>query len=182
MNNQTILETVQRYVEAYPSESAYVAQLVEQLKGADDVSSRKNFAGHVTASALLVNEKDECLHIHHKALNKMLLPGGHAEPYDTKPHDTATRELVEETRINEQAIKPVAAFIDTPIDIDHHGIPENKKKGEGAHEHWDMLYLFRINSASCGINLDTTEVTGFAWQPVRTLKSKIQERIRFVIH
>jgi 8-oxo-dGTP pyrophosphatase MutT (NUDIX family) len=177
MKNEIITKAVKEYITQFNDENDYLAPLIEMLDGTSDVSSRKNSSGHVTASALLLNANDDALVIHHRSLNKVLFPGGHLEAEDKNPEAAALRELVEESGIPENLIMRATNSL-TLIDIDRHGIPENSKKGEPAHEHWDILYAFRLNVAMCEVKIDTNEVTGFSWQPRSALSPKIRSRLQ----
>lgn len=133
--------------------------------------SRKNFEGHVTASALVFNpEMDKVLLIHHKGLNKWLQPGGHVEN-DATLWDAAVREVVEETGIN--GVQPHAwhgKHGGIPLDVDTHDIPARPQKGEPQHIHHDCLYL-AIAPAATAVTLQLEEVTDAKWQPLDYLKT-----------
>ena len=73
---------------------------------AGDVTSRRHFAGHVTAGALLIDREQRYLAIHHKQLQIWLCPGGHLEPGETDPAQSALRELIEETGISPRRHRP----------------------------------------------------------------------------
>ena len=76
-----ILSLFEKYIKLYPEEAADLQLLREQLNGTDDAASRKNFIGHVTASAFIINEHThQVLLLEHKTLAKLLQPGGHLEP------------------------------------------------------------------------------------------------------
>lgn len=47
----------EKYTNLYPEEVADLSLLAEQLESKDDITSRKNFVEHVTASGFVVNEK-----------------------------------------------------------------------------------------------------------------------------
>ena len=74
---------------------------------------------------------------HHKFLNKWLQLGGHLEE-DQSFIGSAIRESIEESGIKN--IKPV---INEILDIDIHEIPENVKKNEPKHFHYDIRYLLQ---------------------------------------
>ena len=56
-------EALTAYLNAYPNEAATVARVTELLDSGADITSRKEFAGHVTASAVVLNTVGEVLHI-----------------------------------------------------------------------------------------------------------------------
>ncbi len=175
MTNAFLVETIERYIHRFPDETAYVAALRAMIAAGQNVTSRKNFAGHVTAGALLLND-NHYLSIFHAKLQKWLFPGGHLDD-DEKPFEAAFRELIEEAGIDRLLIKQNSSWIEAPLDIDHHPIPENVKKAEPAHFHWDFLYVFRLEAPPT-VKLDLTEVTSFEWRPVSALPPKLLSRLR----
>ena len=136
-----------------------VARLVEQVPGLDGDGealksqdlilmllrnspapfSRDQFTpGHITCSGLVLAPGGErILIVHHRRLERWLLPGGHVEPGDAAIDRAARREVDEETgaRLTDDA---------QLIGLDVHGIPP--KRGEPLHLHHDLLFLFRAVS------------------------------------
>jgi 8-oxo-dGTP pyrophosphatase MutT (NUDIX family) len=103
--------------------------------------SRAQFTpGHITCTGLvLAADGERMLMVHHRRLNRWLLPGGHVESGDSEIWDAAHREVVEETGAHlEPSTTPVLASLDV------HGIPAGK--GEPYHLHHDILFHFRANS------------------------------------
>ncbi|MCW8217529.1 NUDIX hydrolase [Streptomyces griseolus] len=156
--------TLAAYAATYPEDKHALAPLTELLDQGADVTSRKEFRGHVTAGAVLVNDRGEALFIHHNALGKWLTPGGHLEPEDTDLLGAALRELVEETGVT-LSLAPVQP---APVHIDVHAIPANDSKGEGAHWHADFRYVFRATGDQA-VTLQEEEVNGYAWRGVDTI-------------
>ncbi|MFE6500877.1 NUDIX hydrolase [Kitasatospora sp. NPDC057738] len=169
-----ISTTLTAYLSRFPEDEANLAVALELLaSGGDaDVTSRKEFRGHVTAGALLVNDKREVLFIHHRVLDTWVPPGGHLEPEDTTLVGAALRELTEETGVGAEGLAA-----DGPLHIDVHTIPENPAKGEPEHRHIDVRFLFRTGGA-VPVTLQEEEVTGYAWRPVEgiadeTLRARV---------
>ena len=135
--------TIDRYLSVFPEESARLQRLTDDLSASADVSptlsSRAVFPGHITGSGIVV-EAGQALLIRHPVIGRWLQPGGHLEG-DELPESAAAREAEEETGWR------VATVVDAQglpmlLDIDIHAIPENPKKGEPAHWHYDFLYVF----------------------------------------
>jgi 8-oxo-dGTP pyrophosphatase MutT (NUDIX family) len=102
--------------------------------------SRAQFTpGHITCTGLvLAADGERMLMIHHRRLNRWLLPGGHVESNDAEIWDAAHREVVEETGAQ---LVPSAAPILASLDV--HGIPAGK--GEPYHLHHDIVFHFRAD-------------------------------------
>lgn len=101
--------------------------------------SRSQFTpGHVTATGLvLAADGERILLVHHRRLDRWLLPGGHVEPEDLEVVDSARREVVEETGA---LLEPGGIL----AGMDVHGIPAGK--GEPCHLHHDILFHFRATA------------------------------------
>jgi len=160
-----IAEIYKKYIRINSFEKDSFSILETQLNEDQDVTSRSNFEGHVTASAFIVNEKDrQVLLIEHKVLKKYLQPGGHIEPQDKTPLHSAVREAEEETGISSKDLNAKSIAWKHPVipfDIDTHFIPENPKKGEPSHYHHDFRYLFTTKSSN--VHIDKSESTDYRW-------------------
>lgn len=179
MNNVIAFATLSNYLKLYPEDCAYLSDLTRMLRGDDDVTSRTHKRGHMTASAIVVNDRGQYLAIHHKNLNKMLCPGGHLEPDDASLMESALRELQEETGI---APSQVSAAHPLPVDVDRHNIPENDRKREAAHEHWDARFVFRLKARDTAVTVDQAEVTSYQWTDLSNLPKRLQDRVRHLVN
>ena len=117
--------------------------------------SRAQFMpGHVTATGLvLAPDAERLLLIHHRRLDRWLLPGGHVEPEDADIWDTARREVIEETGAR---LLPSSAPVLAGLDV--HGIPAGK--GEPYHLHHDVLFAFRAAGEEVVVSPESRDV---AW-------------------
>jgi 8-oxo-dGTP pyrophosphatase MutT (NUDIX family) len=106
--------------------------------------SRHQFTpGHITATGLVfAPDANRILLVHHRKLNRWLLPGGHVDPQDAEICDTARREVIEETGaqlgpdgVCKDGARPLLAGVDV------HGIPF--KRGEPYHLHHDLVFHFQ---------------------------------------
>lgn len=117
--------------------------------------SRKQFTpGHITATGLvLAPDRERLLLVHHRRLDRWLLPGGHVEPEDPTVLSAARREVIEETgvRLEVDGAAPLAG-------IDVHGIPPKGK--DPYHLHHDLIFLFRAASDDFQVS---PESRGVVW-------------------
>lgn len=166
--NVYVEETLANYLELFSGEEDRHLLLKKQLSAGEDIGSRKNFNGHMTASAYLL-DGERCLMIHHVGLNKWLTPWGHWDLEDQELLNTAKRELMEETGVKN--IKLHDWHIQNnylPLDIDTHPIPYSEKKQEDAHFHHDFRFVFVLDKKQ-DIDLQLDEVSDYAWCDISEL-------------
>jgi 8-oxo-dGTP pyrophosphatase MutT (NUDIX family) len=113
--------------------------IVQLLECSPAPFSRDHFTpGHITCSGMVfATDGRRILLVHHRRLERWLLPGGHVEAEDSTIADSARREVTEET----------GAELDTSAVLagaDVHGIPA--KRGEPYHLHHDLLFAFKATS------------------------------------
>jgi 8-oxo-dGTP pyrophosphatase MutT (NUDIX family) len=165
---EEILEQLNKYVEKYPEgkeEAEAVIQFVNEHEG-EDLVSRKNFRGHITTSAFIIDENaDALLLLKHKSLERWLQPGGHVDATDASLADSALREACEETGLDAGSLTLVSNNI---FDVDSHLIPENIKKQEPGHVHHDIRFLFKCSNSN-SLNISLEESTDSKWIPFSDL-------------
>jgi len=154
------------YLVQFPGEVGATKLFLEFLSRneQEDLFTRKNFDGHITTSAFIINpDHTEILLLKHKSLNRWLQPGGHVEG-DESLLLSALREAEEETGISGSELRNISVFPNTaiPFDIDSHYIPANPKKQEDGHYHHDLRYLF-VYTGDGRIAFNTDESTGLKW-------------------
>ncbi len=135
MHRQPLLKLLEDFT---PTEAERVshARTVELVKTQPLCFERSLAAGHITASALVVDEGGmRALLVHHKKLDRWLQPGGHADG-DPDVLAVAMREVREETGLTR--IEPVHRGI---FDVDVHPMPA--RPNEPGHDHYDVRFLLR---------------------------------------
>lgn len=121
------------YVPGSDEQGRTRARMLAFLQEHPDALHRTCLAGHLTASALIVDAAGErALLTHHKKLGRWLQLGGHCDG-DANLPAVALREGVEESGIRGLAIDP------RPIDLDVHVIPA--RPGEPEHLHLDTRFV-----------------------------------------
>lgn len=153
---QSVVELVRRFNEPTDGQALKSCELIlDLLECSPEPFSRHQFTpGHITCTGLvLAPDGDRVLLIHHRRLNRWLLPGGHVEPYDASVADAARREVVEETGA---VLVPDASV--SLIGADVHGIPSNGR--EPYHLHHDLLFHFRAASIELQVSAESHAV---AW-------------------
>ncbi len=163
INKENISSIIDQYLKIYPDKKIK-KKAEELLRTRESCAARKNFFGHITASAMLVDKYlASFLLIHHKFLDRFLQPGGHIEESDQTIRGAAERELCEETGVENVIYLPIDdSNAELPLDVDVQKIPSNARKNEPEHLHFDFRYLSILNGR-CDINIDLYEVNDAEW-------------------
>lgn len=161
----------EEYLHTYPDIN--ISDKISKLFATNlSVISRKNSFGHITASAIVLDQTfSKVLLIKHKNLGKFIQPGGHVDESDASFYEAAKRETVEETGYNDFEYIQVFEKDDVPIDIDIHIIPDNPKKDEVEHLHFDFRYLFVLKSDNQK-EVSEEEIYGYDFVPIENLFKK----------
>ena len=136
----------------------------------DPFSRRQFHPGHITCTGLvLAPDRERLLLVHHRRLDRWLLPGGHVEPEDAEIWDAARREVIEETGaiLAPDPAPPLAG-------LDVHGIPAGK--GEPYHLHHDLLFSFRALSENFRLSRESRAI---AWcRPAEFERYAVPDNVR----
>jgi 8-oxo-dGTP pyrophosphatase MutT (NUDIX family) len=140
-------------IDAY--EGPYRDAFLHLLRATPQPYSRDQFVpGHITASCFILDRDGRLLLHHHRRLNRWLQMGGHLEPGED-PVVAALREGREESGLQDLRI-----VSDGIADLDVHRIPAGR--GEPEHEHYDVRYIARTDSADA-IVADDRESNQLMW-------------------
>ncbi len=142
-------------------ERGFLRDMLALLDSPGDPFTRSHFVpGHFTASAFILSpDRQSVLLIFHSKLARWLQPGGHVAPEDVDVLAAARREVAEEV-----ALSNVTLAHDGLFDIDVHDIPP--LRGEPAHQHFDVRFLFVAPSLTMSAGSDATAAR---WLPLSNL-------------
>lgn len=139
MHRNKILDLLNQYTPQTANERLYKKNMIDFIVENQNCFERSLLKGHMTASAWIIDAKNEnCLLLHHKKLNAWYQPGGHADG-ESDLFLVACKEVNEETGLTH--IKPI---IDGIFDIDIHETPEYK--GIQKHLHYDVRFLLQTST------------------------------------
>ncbi len=114
---------------------------------------RSNLAGHLTASAIVMDYAGErVLLTHHRKLGRWLQLGGHCDG-EANLARVALLECIEESGIAELAIDP------RPLDLDIHRIPARPSEPE--HEHLDTRFV--VHAPAGAVEVRSEESLALRW-------------------
>jgi 8-oxo-dGTP pyrophosphatase MutT (NUDIX family) len=115
--------------------------------------SRRQFApGHITCTGLVLSpDGGKLLLVHHRRLDRWLLPGGHVEKEDASLADASHREVIEETGA---VLRPERAPAVAGLDV--HGIPP--RRDEPYHLHHDLIFSWRADSEQLTASAESRDV------------------------
>jgi ADP-ribose pyrophosphatase YjhB (NUDIX family) len=149
-------------------EAAHLRHMRQLCGAASDPCARDHFVpGHFTASAFILSpERDALLLIFHGKLARWLQPGGHVDPGDADLLASARREAAEEVSLHDLELLSPA-----PFDLDVHDIPP--LRGEPAHQHFDVRYLFR---APARVMRAASDAKAARWVPLSEVSLEISDR------
>jgi 8-oxo-dGTP pyrophosphatase MutT (NUDIX family) len=121
---------------------------------AEPYSRQQYQPGHITSTGMVLHPNGEAvLLVHHRRLNRWLLPGGHTEPADLNIWHAARREVAEETSVLlDNSARPYIAGLDV------HGIPSNGI--EPYHLHHDVIVGFQAASVDFTVSEESRAI---AW-------------------
>lgn len=138
LEKEIIKAQIKSYVPFNEQEEVDKQTILSFIDSFDDVLTRQNSYGHLTASAFVVNEDlTKALILHHNIFGGFIYPGGHADgEYDL--YSVAVREVSEETGLDVVPLIDNSIFALQALPIKGH---VKKEKYVSAHIHYDILYL-----------------------------------------
>lgn len=156
MTSAELIELVRPWSDAGDGESMKSLDLIlHLLEHSEQPFSRHQYhPGHITSTGMVLHpDGASVLLVHHKRLNRWLLPGGHVESEDLSIWHAARREVAEETSVLlDSTAKPYIAGLDV------HGIPSNGI--EPYHLHHDVIVGFQAMSDKFALSEESRAI---AW-------------------
>lgn len=130
------LDLLSSYDPSDPSEIIALHKILDFVKSNPDPFGHHSLPGHITGSALVLNqERTHVLLNHHKKLNRWVQFGGHSDG-DSDVKKTAIREAFEESGLKSLTLDPRLEGI---FDLDVHEIAESPTMP--LHTHYDIRFL-----------------------------------------
>ncbi|MET8812244.1 NUDIX hydrolase [Streptomyces sp. NPDC004549] len=141
---------------------------LEHLAAHPDGMWKSCHAGHVTASALVIDpEHDRVLLTLHRKLRMWLQMGGHCEPDDATLAEAALREATEESGIAGLTLLPGG-----PVRLDRHPIPAP------CHWHYDVQYaVLAPRGAEHAISDESLDLRWFGYDEVASVADESVVRL-----
>jgi 8-oxo-dGTP pyrophosphatase MutT (NUDIX family) len=163
-------DIVTRYLRQFPEETDRLAELLHLItREGIDLRSRKSMAGHITASALVIDfTTEKLLLVFNRGLDLWLQPGGHLEN-DELMREGAAREVAEEVGKHPFRLHAINVDPEVPVDIDTHRIPALPTKSEGEHLHHDFRFVFSVKGGDW-VRIDENEIQTHRWIPMSELE------------
>lgn len=145
------------------AQSAIREALLAYLAARDDACSRSCEAGHLTASALVVDDAGaHALLTLHPRVGRWVQLGGHIEPGDTTLAGAALREATEESGIDGMAISAAPVHLDVHPVTCSLGVPTR---------HLDVRYLVRAPAGAREVRSE--ESVDLRWWPLTELPDAV---------
>ncbi|MFB7508410.1 NUDIX hydrolase [Streptomyces broussonetiae] len=144
-------------LKAYEDQGDLRQAYVDHLAAHPDGMWKACGAGHITASALVIDpSRARVLLTLHRKLQMWLQMGGHCEPEDTSLRAAALREATEESGVTGLTLLPGG-----PVRLDRHPIPAP------CHWHYDVQYaVLAPPGAVQAISDESLDLRWFAYDEV----------------
>ncbi len=159
------------YAPAGEAQRAWRDDYLTFLAAHDDAMTRGCGAGHLTASALVVDPgAGRVLLTLHAKLGRWLQMGGHCEPGDATLAAAAVREAVEESGVAGLALCP------GPVRLDRHTLPACADDAGRARtlDHLDVQYVALAPPGAVEqISSESLDLRWFGWDDVPTSDASV---------
>ncbi|MCP4741286.1 MAG: NUDIX domain-containing protein [Actinomycetales bacterium] len=155
-----------------PDQRALAQEYREFLDAHEDGVWRSCRVGHITASALVIEDQGRgVLLTLHPKVGRWLQLGGHLEPADASVLHGAVREVREESGIARGRISSV------PVRLDRHDVPCGRDDDGRvlASVHWDMQFVVVVpNAIPPVISDESDDLAWFSSQSMPDVDASVQ--------
>ena len=154
----SIKEQIDKFIpfnEQEIEDKKYILKFIDTF---EDVLTRENIFGHLTASAFVVNkERTKMLVVYHIINDGWIYPGGHADGEENLL-EVAVREVEEETGLKTKILD------ENIYAIQANSVQPHIKKGKfiNTHAHFDIIYILEADD-SIPLKLKEDENKGVKW-------------------
>ena len=155
----TLAEALEQYRPWNEQEERDQAELLRRLQSGEDLYTRNNAAGHLTASAWVVSpDRRQVLMAHHNLYNAWSWLGGHADG-DRDLLAVALQEVREESGL--ETVRPVSPDI---YSLEILTVDGHEKRGVyvSSHLHLNVTYLLEADPAA-PVRRKPDENSAVAW-------------------
>jgi 8-oxo-dGTP pyrophosphatase MutT (NUDIX family) len=161
---KTLLNDLASYQPWDELERTHQQKIISFLKTSRQPFSRENSTGHICGGAFLLSpDLKATLFTHHKKLNCWLQLGGHADG-ESNILNVALREAREES-----GIANLQPFSLTIFDLDVHLFPQNPKRAEPEHFHYEIRYLLQASTTKFKLSSESNDLKWFSLSQIKTL-------------
>lgn len=147
-----LLEELKKYKSYNSKEQQDVNRTIYFLENASNCFDRSNLEGHITAGAFVCDNQGNILLNHHKKSGMWFQFGGHSDGEENSLN-VAKREIQEEAGITNFKLGQTGIY-----DVAVMKIPYSAKKNEPEHLHYDINFLFIVDSHNYEISNESMEI------------------------
>lgn len=161
---------LEKWTHAEPGQLELRDQYLAFLDEHPDAMSRSCAVGHITASALVMDDaRTRTLLTLHPKVGRWLQLGGHCEPGDADFRAAVLREVVEESGIEDARVSA------TPLRLDRHPVPCAGRRSE----HLDVEFLALVSPDAQAVISDESD--DLRWFSVDALPPDLDDAVRRMI-
>ncbi len=172
-----MLDLIKNYIPKNEQEKIDRLAMIQFIENNENYLDRSNLVGHMSSSAIIVNETmDKVLFAHHNIYDSWGWVGGHNDG-DSDPLHVAVKEAKEETGISN-----IRTYSDDIFLLDVIYVFNHIKNGNyiNDHIHLNTTYLM-IADENDELSIKPDENSGVAWFDIETVFEHIsEERIKTV--
>ena len=156
---EKLIAQIQNYIPVNEQEETDKATLLRWLRSGEDIITRDNLVGHMTASAWVVNpQRTKVLMAYHKLYDSWAWLGGHADG------DWDLGHVAEKEAREESGIRALKAVSHDPVSLEILTVDGHEKRGKyvPCHLHLNVTYLFEAEESQ-DLACKPDENSGVAW-------------------